>query len=57
MVVAARMRTGDVTVDPFVGKQIVTDGLTVLGVQVPLGPTVTVAVAVADPPLPVAVMV
>ena len=26
-------------------------------VQVPLGPTVTVAVAVVDPPLPVAVMV
>jgi hypothetical protein len=51
------MRTGDVTADPFVGKQIVTEGFTGPGVQVPLGPTVTVAVAVVDPPLPVAVMV
>ena len=56
-VVAARIRTGDVTVDPFCGKQIVTDGLTVLGVQVVLAPTLTVAVAVAEPPVPVAVIV
>jgi hypothetical protein len=57
LVVAARTCTGDVTVDPFCGKQIVTDGLTVLGVQVVLAPTLTVAAAVADPPAPVAVIV
>lgn len=52
------MRTGDDTVEPLVGTQILREGTADEGGQVPPeDPTVTVAVAVADPPVPVAVIV
>jgi hypothetical protein len=49
--------TGDATVEPLVGEQIVTDGGPLAGVQAELTPTVTVVFAVVEPPGPVAVSV
>jgi hypothetical protein len=53
------MWTGDVTVDPFVGVQILIEGIVEDGEHEPPPelPTVTVAVAEVEPPGPVAVSV
>jgi hypothetical protein len=55
---AAWICTGEATVDPFVGVQMLIDGTAELGEHDPeVDPIDTVAVAVADPPGPVAVSV
>jgi hypothetical protein len=53
----ARTWTGEETVEPLVGAQMVTEGGPLAGVQGVLALTVTVVFAVVDPPGPVAVSV